>query len=237
MSVHDTGDHADVDIWCVDLDVEDALFASHTKILDRSEMDRAQRFRYPRDARRWSLARAALRNVLSEYTQIPPRDIRFDLEANGKPRFASPPAEIHFNLSHSQDMALIGVTTLAPLGVDIERLREIPDAEAIAKRFFTAGEVEAYRALPDEHRVRGFMNCWTRKESIIKATGAGLSMPLDSFEVSLDPRQPARLLKSPPQVGDRCFWSLQHVEAAPHYVGAIAVCCAMAPRIMLRRMN
>ena len=179
----------------------------------------------------------ALRSVLSEYTQIPAHDLRFALEANGKPRLVSPPAEIHFNLSHSQDMALIGVTTLAPLGVDIERLREIPDSDAIAKRFFTAGEVEAYRALPDEHRERGFMNCWTRKESVIKATGAGLSMPLDSFEVSLDPRQPARMLKRPALVSDGGFWSLQHVDAAPHYVGAVALCCAVTPRIVLRRSS
>ena len=225
---------AEVSIWCVELDVDDTLFEKRTAALDTMERSRARRFRRPLDARRWSFARATLRYLLSAYVALPAGAIRFDYEGNGKPRLNGTDPVVHFNLSHSDAMALIGVTTLAPIGVDVERLREIPDADDIAARFFAPGELRAFTQLPRDERVRGFFNCWTRKEAVIKATGAGLAMPLDEFEVSLEPDFPAMMRQSPARSGHEEDWSLHHIDAGADYVGALALRSSLASRIVLK---
>ena len=221
--------HAAVDLWCVDLDVDEPQFDAHTTVLNAAEWERARRFRFERQARRWSFSRAALRDILSRYTLTPPQKncvrSRNEWQASALGATGSSPFQ---------------PVPRARQGLDwhhharIEWLREIPDAGAVARHFFTAREVEAYQALPAALRARGFLNCWTRKEAVVKATGVGLATPLDSFEVSLDPRQPARLHTSPAMPGEgRCGW-LQHVDAAPDYVAAVALCGAAVPRVVLR---
>ena len=134
-------------------------------------------------------------------------------------------------------MVLIGVTTFAPIGVDVERLRAIPDADDVAARFFAPGELRALRCLPRDDRIRGFLNCWTRKEAVIKATGTGFAMPLDGFEVTLEPDSPVIMLKSPALGGQGNHWSLHHIEAGSGYIGAVAVRADRAPRVVLRDVS
>ena len=101
---------------------------------------------------------------------------------------------LRFNLAHSHELALYAFTRGREIGVDIEYLRALPDADQIADRFFSARENATLQALPASQRRQAFFNCWTRKEAYIKAIGKGLSQPLDQFEVSLAPGDPARLL-------------------------------------------
>ncbi len=225
---------AEIGIWCVALDVGDALFEERTAVLDDNERARARRFKRPLDARRWSFARAMLRHLLSQCVSLSADTLRFDYEGNGKPRLAGAHPPVHFNLSHADAMAMIGVTSLAPIGVDIERLRAIPDADDVAARFFAPGERRALNALPRASWIRGFLNCWTRKEAVIKATGAGLAMPLDGFEVSLEPDGPALMRKCPVHDEDGRRWSLHHIDAAADYVGAVALRSDRVPRIVLK---
>ena len=225
---------AEVSIWCVELDVDDTLFEKRIAALDNLENSRARRFRRRLDARRWSFARATLRHVLSAYVALPAGAIRFDYEGNGKPRLNGTDPVVHFNLSHSDAMALIGVTTLAPIGVDVERLRAIPDTDDIAARFFAPGELRAFKQLPPDQRMRGFFTCWTRKEAVIKATGAGLAMPLDGFEVSLEPDCPAMMRQFPVRNGHEDGWTLHHNYVGADYVGAVALRSSLASRIVIR---
>jgi 4'-phosphopantetheinyl transferase len=107
--------------------------------------------------------------------------------------------------------------------VDVEQIREMHDADAIAARFFSGAERHQLGLLAAEDRVRGFFRCWTRKEAFIKATGEGLSRPLGSFDVTLTTDEPARLTRIDAHDGAPDDWMLQSFEPAPGYEAAVAV--------------
>jgi len=102
---------------------------------------------------------------------------------------------LRFNQSHSGEYALVAVAQCGEVGVDLECDRQLPDLEEMADRSFSAAERVVFHALPANDRLEAFFNCWTRKEAFLKALGDGLVRPLDNFEVSLTPGQPAKLLQ------------------------------------------
>ena len=107
--------------------------------------------------------------------------------------------------------------------MDIEYVRNIPDMEQIVKQFFSVREKAIFNTLPESKKKKAFFNCWTRKEAFIKATGDGLSLPLDEFDVSLVPGEPARLLGI---VGDSISgsrWLIQDLKANLGFAAAFAV--------------
>ena len=145
--------------------------------------------------------------------------------AHGKPELAGRFARsgLRFNVSHCDDVAVYAFSCGPEVGIDVEAIRALPDAEAIARRFFSRRENAAYLALDQRDRPLGFFQCWTRKEAFIKALGEGLSHPLDSFDVSLAPGEPAELLRIEPVPGDDRAWRLESFSPAPGYVGAVVV--------------
>jgi 4'-phosphopantetheinyl transferase len=155
---------------------------------------------------RFIAARALLRDLLAGYLGQSPGAIRFEYNEWGKPALAPGlvASDLRFNLSHSQDLAMYAFVIERDVGVDIEMIRAEVANERIAENFFSRWEVETLRALPREHQVEAFFNCWTRKEAYVKARGQGLSIELDSFDVSLVPGAEAKILR-----GDDCMdWSL-----------------------------
>ena len=109
------------------------------------------------------------------------------------------------------------------MGIDIEALRPVPEAENIAARFFAPGEIEAFRLVAPAERERAFFSCWTRKEAFVKAVGSGLSHSLRSFEVTLRPGEPARIVQAGTMGSEARDWTLTELPAVPGYVGALAV--------------
>lgn len=209
---------ATIFVHTVDLDRQPAPAAAGP--VSQDERDRAARFRRPRDGYRWLAARAALHRVLGGHLGIAPEALRYTFSGHGKPALdlAGPP--LHFNLSHSGRIALIAVTRHAPVGVDVEREKPLPDWRAVASRFFSPAERAQLEALDAADRQRGFYRCWTRKEALIKATGEGLSADLASFDVSLT--APAVLADRSPAGGVR-HWQLVHLDPEPGYLGAVAI--------------
>jgi 4'-phosphopantetheinyl transferase len=120
-------------------------------------------------------------------------------------------------------MALYAFTLQREVGLDLEFMRHDFACEEIAARFFSEREVAMLSALPVSQRVQGFFNCWTRKEAYIKARGVGLSLPLNSFDVSLAPEEPAALLSVSDGTGETQRWRLQELNPAAGYVAAVAV--------------
>jgi len=108
-------------------------------------------------------------------------------------------------------------------GVDVEIVRTIADLEGIAEHFFSPRECASLRALGPHERTAGFFNCWTRKEAYIKATGLGLTQPLDTFEVELRPRAPALLLTIDGDPHLAAGWSLHDLDAPPAVTAALAM--------------
>jgi 4'-phosphopantetheinyl transferase len=163
--------------------------------LDPGERARAERFVFERHRRRFTAARGLLRETLGEELALDPGALRFEDAARGKPRLASGQDDgLRFNVSHSEDRLLIAIGRGVELGVDIERVRDDIDHDAIARRFFSPPEQDALRAQPAQRRAAAFFTVWTRKEAYVKLLGGGLAIPLHSFEVNLE--EPASLLLS-----------------------------------------
>jgi len=201
----------------------DAVHAS-AALLSDAERHRARRFAFDRDATRFIVARAHLRQLLAARLGVRAEAVEFEYGAYGKPvlsrRFAG--SDLHFNLSHCDDVAAYAFSCGHAIGIDVEAVREISDADNIAARYFSRLENVAYRSLKPRDRPLGFFNCWTRKEAFVKASGDGLSMPLDRFDVTLAPGEPAKVLRVEGTPGEDSGWWLDSVCPAAGYIAAIA---------------
>jgi 4'-phosphopantetheinyl transferase len=156
-----------------------------------AEAAHAARLATPALRRRYRRAHAALRDILMRVTAAP---LDFALQEKGKPYLGSAP-EIHFNLAHSREMALVAVALDVEVGVDIERVRPLTEYAAIAQRYFPEG----YTAPTS---VREFFRHWTRFEALLKAHGAGL------YGAGA----------TPPGV-----WSVTEIDAGSRFTAALAV--------------
>jgi 4'-phosphopantetheinyl transferase len=203
-----------VRVWLEWIDA--AVEPEALEILDDDERARAGRFRFERDRRRFVARRAFLRRTLAGYVGLEPARLRYRSSATGKPELvgADVPA---FSSSHADGLAIVAVTIEGEVGVDVERLRPVPDALDVARSFFTAGEQERLRSLPASQRSAAFLLLWTAKEACVKLLGRGLSMPLDDFEI-LDHGGVAKLVGSG-ELGSTRLWS---VDVPAGYVATVA---------------
>jgi len=209
-----------VDVWRIALDQEDHALYDFRRMLEQDELDRAGRFHFDKHRRHFVVARGFLRSVIARYLETQPQALRFVYGAYGKPALESEHG-LRFNLSHSNEVALLAVTLDADLGVDVEHIRADFASEDIAQRFFSRAEVEIFNSLPHEERVAAFFRCWTRKEAYIKAIGKGLSQALDEFDVTLAPGVEPALLRATDDDASR--WLLTDVEVGQDYAGALIV--------------
>ncbi len=215
-----------VHVWRIALEVSDSLLPRLRGILAEDERRRAERFYFENDRRHFVVARAAMRILLAGYLARHPEEVRFAYGNYGKPRLAEEnnANDLRFNLSHSHGLALLAISRGREIGVDVERLRDMEqDGEPLAERFFSPREAAVLRSLPPQLRREAFFHCWTRKEAYIKAQGKGLSLPLDQFDVSLHPDEPAVLLATPHDPQEAQRWSLRGLSPGRGYVGALAV--------------
>ena len=217
-------DH-EVHVWRAQLELTSSHLKHLTGILTDDEVDRANRFYFEIDRQRFIAARGTLRFILSRYITTSPGHLRFYYNQYGKP-FLAPEFSsylINFNLSHSGSMALYAITRKMEIGIDVERVRSDFEYEEIAKRFFSVNEVAILRTIPTETKLEAFYNCWTRKEAYIKAHGKGLSLSLDSFDVSLAPGEYPMLLLTRDEPQERSLWTLLDLKPGPGYIGSLAV--------------
>lgn len=214
-----------VDIVLLALDAELPAAGELARCLSGDERRRAERFVFERDQRRFIVGRARLRHFLASRLGVGPESVAFAYGPRGKPglaaRFAS--ADLRFNLSHSGGFAVYAFACGREVGVDVESVRELRDADQVAARFFSRRENMAYLSLDPRDRPQGFFNCWTRKEAFIKALGDGLHHPLGHFDVSLAPGMPARILRVGDTPGDACGWSLENLVAGHGLAAAVVV--------------
>ena len=213
-----------VDVWRVRLD-EPAKAGSKASVLSPDEIARAGRFHFERDRIRFTRCRSALRGLLAGYLEIPATEIRFEYLTSGKPQLAREqnPNAVHFNVSHSSNMALIAVGSEHRLGVDVERIRGDVDTNSLAERFFSLRERAGLQVLPDHLRVPGFFACWTRKESFLKATGDGLSFPLEDFSVTTHPDLDPQLEEIEGNTESGKQWFLADLNVADGYRATVAL--------------
>jgi 4'-phosphopantetheinyl transferase len=213
---------SEVHLWLVRLDASEDNFAQSLAWLSPDEIDRAERFRFPRHRRAFVLGRAALRALLASYLGVEPAGVHFAYGSQGKPALADAACALRFNASNSNDLAACAFTTGCEIGIDIEQHRPLHNLESIADRFFAPEEAADLRKLPEADKTSAFFHCWTRKEAYIKAMGGGLSIPLDSFQVTLQSGVAARMVSLEGSTDRARAWTLHDFDPAPEYAGAIA---------------
>jgi 4'-phosphopantetheinyl transferase len=215
----------EIHIWCTELDQPLSRIEMLAQILCMDERNRAERFHFEEHKNRFIIRHGILRSILECYLGTDPSRLRFCYGKNGKPKLGNTGGEenIRFNLSHSESLALYSFTRDCEVGVDIEHIRDIPEMDQIAERFFSVRENDVFRALPEGEKKEAFFNCWTRKEAFIKANGDGLFRPLDKFDVSLVPGEPARLLRIEGDSKEASRWSIQDLKPASGFAAAFAV--------------
>ncbi len=191
--------------------------------LSPEERHRADRYHFDGDRRRFIVARARLRQLLARRLMTRPEAVELVYRRNGKPALARHRgvADWRFNVSHSDEIAVYAFSVGREVGIDVEAIREVHDADAIVSHFLSRREREAYMALGAAEKTLGFFNCWTRKEALIKALGEGLYQPLDSFDVSLAPGKPARILRIENTPGGDSRWCLDSFSPSPGFVAAV----------------
>ncbi|WPB55476.1 4'-phosphopantetheinyl transferase family protein [Xylophilus sp. GOD-11R] len=171
---------------CWHADLDHRSFASASEPLSPAERERADRFVFRHDGARYRAAHGVLRRLLAARTGIAAEALRFATGPRGKPHLVDVPG-IEFNLSHSRSALLIAIGDAVPLGVDVEQLRPLADALGLAAEYFTPAERRELARVHPSRRDRAFLTCWTRKEACLKAVGHGLTLPLDRFEVGVEP--------------------------------------------------
>jgi 4'-phosphopantetheinyl transferase len=179
-------------------------------VLTGDEKQRADRFLFAADRRRFTVTRALLRTILGRYLHAPPESLAFECNEFGKPSLARSqnPGGVNFNVAHSGDRSLLAFGLATHLGVDVEHTRVERNVTDLARIVFSPSQYGAFLALPEVARKRAFFEEWTRKEAVVKALGGGLSIPLDSIRV-----ERARAPE----------WFVRNVEVDDHYAAAVAV--------------
>ena len=237
----------DVQVWLVELDagltradVDVAEPGPELALLSPDEQERAGRFVRARDRRRFVRCRAAVREILGCLLELPPGLVRFRAGGQGKPELDWPgssggppegePREgkhaIRFNISHSAELALVGVSRGRELGIDLEQVRPIVEAGRIVESFFSPTEQAEFAAIDGQDKELAFLRAWTRKEAVLKGLGIGLAGLAARYETgfSVTALTPQFARAAPrPQVDQWQIW-----EAAPR-AGFVAALACQAP--------
>lgn len=217
--------HDAVHVWRASLDQPVSCVQRLVQTLSVDERKRAERLYFEQDRMRFIVGRGLLRTILGCYVGIEPRCLQFCYGPHGKPALAEPSVgeTLQFNMAHAQGLALYAVTCDREIGIDLECVRSIAEVEQIVERFFSAREMEMFRALPPSKKQEAFFTWWTCKEAYLKASGDGLSWPLDRIDISLVPEEPARLLSIHGDAQEAFRWTLQELKPASSYVAALVV--------------
>lgn len=200
-----------IDVWRIRPLLRAGDVASLRAILPVDEISRAERFTDEARRRASITSRAAMRMLIAHYTHIPADELRFVSGKNGKPHLDESQNEkgITFNFSDSGEMALLAVAVRRDVGVDLEKLREVPRATEIVARQFDSHAAEEFRRAPDSEKSRLFLQNWARHEALLKAKAATIWRP-HGDPVALPDMHAERL------------YTVRDVDAGESYVGALA---------------
>jgi len=195
------------------------------RILSPDERLRANRLLNKMLRDRFVAGRIILRQILAYYLSLPPAQIHLSTNEHGKPCLAKNLAKskLCFNLSHSDNLAIIAVTHTCDVGVDMEHIREDLEFHAMAKRFFSSCEQGELFSLPPEQQLAAFYRCWTRKEAYLKGCGCGFSQPSTCCDVSLLPNHPPALLEHRIHSAEPEYWNLTDISVPPGFCAALAM--------------
>jgi len=245
-----------VELWRIPLQRYREPVARLEALLSPEEKRRAKRFHFDTDRSRYTVTRGALRIILSQYLDVNPHDLRFQTGRFGKPHLVSPHAasrkgptevstgllsenrasfrpELHFNLSHCEDLAVVAVSKKRLVGVDVEKVRNIGDLNRVVYRYFSQEEKHFLQSVSNSEYTAALLTLWSRREAAAKAFGLNLSAALSTMKIPPYSRGGgADLLNFAHLETDtgikRPVWSIRDVELDNGHVGAL---CAEGPEV------
>jgi 4'-phosphopantetheinyl transferase len=212
----------EVHVWQWDLDLCGGDFDGYWEILSTQERERADKFRFERHRCRFVVGRGELRQILSRYLGLSPREVALDYGSDGKPfcTIQPPGRSICFNLSHSENAAALAISSGFEVGIDVEQIR--PIEEGVPLEVFSVRERAEFIALPNAERQKVFFESWARKEACLKALGTGFILPPTHFEFDLSIRGDT----TPSFVGGEAeearHWRICALSSNPTCAGAVA---------------
>jgi 4'-phosphopantetheinyl transferase len=214
-----------IDLWSLRLGSLTPSLITDLELLSDAEKARMDRFHSVEDKQQYAAAHAGLRRILAGYLSIDPKTIRFILNSHAKPAVADVQNhnDLHFNLSHSNGLALVAVSMLLPVGVDVEQIKSLPDHMKLAERHFAADEVAALKSLDPAASSTAFIQLWAGKEALVKARGSGMSLPLNQFSLAALIGDTDNKSCTLPDPGDGRSWWVAALQLPSGYLGALAV--------------
>ena len=210
-----------IDVWLCDLKQLSDEINNFYSILSEDERERADKLKVEDKRQQYIITRGVLRQRLGLLTNLEPKDFIIEYMEHGKPALANDPryADITFNVSHSNDFALIAVAQKQNIGIDIEKINRESNHQALMTRFFSMAEQAEFQTIPDANMASAFCACWTRKEAFIKAIGNGVSYGLDNFDVTVDPDKQTPEIKLHKQSEE--IWSAINLPINDEYMACL----------------
>jgi 4'-phosphopantetheinyl transferase len=233
---------AEIHLWLAFYDeiTEESLHSAYRELLNAAEKEQEARFYFGRDRRRYLITRALVRTVLSRYVSIHPKGWIFSTNAYGRPDIVNAQARdacLVFNISHTHNLTVLGLTKGRALGVDVENFRAREVSIDIADRYFARQEVAVLTAAPPHQQQYRFFEYWTFKEAYIKARGMGLSLPLEKFSFQYPDDHAVEITIEPELADDSARWQFWQFRPRSEYL--VAICAervgAQRPRLIVRQ--
>lgn len=211
-------------VWSLDLDVGADRLARLESLLTGDEQEHAWRFTSAQDRARFVAARGQLRQILASYVDCDPRFIQFSHSPFGKPALAPPFAadDLRFNAAGSESLGLVALRHGAEVGIDVERVRPLPDTDTLATRLLTPEERPEFAGLADAERERRFFEAWVRKEAVAKMIGLGLRQPFTALDLHPWQDEGVKRIELPPEAGAGSAWVMPLALPRPEFVAALA---------------
>ena len=215
----------EVHVWRLLLNEHYSQVESLKEFLSEDELLRSGKFHFEKDQNSFIIARGILRMILGGYLGMKPNELSFEYTSSGKPVLVHNNGDdkISFNLSHSTDVVLYAVTLNRNVGIDVESIRDTVDVVQIANRFFSASEIQSLDCIPEKQRPEKFFQYWTRKEAFLKATGEGVSFPMEQCNVSLVNGNFLSPIELYGENSENSRWYVRDLFPGDGYVAAIAI--------------
>jgi 4'-phosphopantetheinyl transferase len=210
-----------INLWYTFIDSHEKDVIKLSEYLNQEELRKANRIKSVKERNNCVITLAVLKILLGYYLDKNPCEIILSYTKYNKPYLKY--SDLKFNLSHSGNILLIGFALNFEIGVDVEKMEEFPEADDVAKNFFSSYEYKSFSSLQNNERIEGFYNCWTRKEAFIKAVGSGLSYSLKEFDVTLAPGADSKIVKIKNDKSEGENWSLFSLDLISNYKAAVAV--------------
>jgi 4'-phosphopantetheinyl transferase len=214
----------EIHVWTARLVDDRRVTAAVLPLLSREERAQAAQFSFEHDRMRFIQAHGSARQILSGYLKAGAATLTFARNRNGKPCLvpqANGP-KLQFSVSHSGDCCMVAVRLDQPVGIDVEKIRDLPRAIDIAQACFAPAERRALNGLQGMAQRDAFFALWTHKEATVKALGISLAANLARVEFDLDPVGGPRLVAWDGDQAVAQSWSVLRIAPAPGYVAALA---------------